>query len=276
MAQVTDLNIAQGTLPHDVMLVPSTGSVTAFSDVNLYRIGTNLGTPAAASAAPGDILVSSTNAPLAGCSRLVQNVPGTSQNFISSISSMGTVAGFITLYDRIWQQGGFSATVTTAQNFTIPALPARDLNGQSFGVEYFLGLNITTLTGAGTPTLTLNYTNSDGVSGRVATGVVVGSTTSAVNRTYRFKLQGSDRGVGAGTASITLSATWTAGAFEMFLYRPILTIPVGVSSPYTKDILTNGLLEVFNGASITALYTAAVTTTGALLMANVGQTLLPV
>jgi hypothetical protein len=163
------------------------------------------------------------------------------------------VAGFpnggnFLLCDRLWSNSGMSMTSTASQAIVSPAWPARDENQSTNGVGVLLGLEITTATGAGTPTITVGYTNSAGVAGRSAiNGVGVGAS-SPVATFYPFGLQSGDVGVRS-VQSIQLSATMTSGAASLVAYRVISSLEVGTShAGAALDPITGGLPQIFDGS----------------------------
>jgi len=157
-------------------------------------------------------------------------------------------AGSTLLLDRLWHNSGISVTSTTAQSITSPTFPARDANGSTNGEGVYLGVEVSSATGAGTPTITVSYTNSDAtpVSGRTATNIFATSASSPVGTFYPLGLQAGDKGVRS-VQSITLSATWTSGTIHLVAYRPLVTLQnsgVGVCSPV--DALTSGLVRMYD------------------------------
>ncbi len=137
------------------------------------------------------------------------------------------VAGVLIVADRIWQNGGIDKASTSAQAITTPTFPARDQNSSSNGVGYLMGLEISgASTTGGTPTITVSYTNSDGVSGRTATQInnVIGA--SAPTRCWMIGLQAGDVGVKS-IESVTLGGTaFTEGTLNLVVFRPLVYCPI--------------------------------------------------
>ena len=155
--------------------------------------------------------------------------------------------------DRLWHNGGYTITSTSAQNSTTPAWPARDANGSTNGEGVFLAVEVSAATGAGTPTITISYTNSAGTAGRSATNIQATITTSSTASTYLIGLQAGDLGVRS-VQSLTLSATWTSGTINLVAYRPIFpfTLNAGANAPsgqtVMEDALTSGFPRVFDSS----------------------------
>lgn len=141
-------------------------------------------------------------------------------SYISSFEGTNTVGGTLLLADRLVEFGGLSGIVTTAQNVSALALPAR----ATTATDVELWLEIYTLAGAtASATVTASYTNQAGTAGRTATliGGIPASGTP-INRSYQFALQAGDTGVQS-VQSLTLgTSTGTAGNIGLVLRRSLL------------------------------------------------------
>ena len=84
----------------------------------------------------------------------------------ASMSTTNTSMHF--LCDRLWHNSGIDVTATGAQTINSVAWPARDRNGSTDGAEVMVGIEVSTETanGGAVTNTTLDYTNSDGTSGR--------------------------------------------------------------------------------------------------------------
>lgn len=173
--------------------------------------------------------------------------PGSGNAYLARLTAAATQAGALLLLDRLWHNGGFTITSTSAQNITSPTWPARDANGSTNGVGVFLAVEVSAATGAGTPTITISYTNQDGTAGRTATNILATVASSAIGATYLIGLQAGDTGVRS-VQSLTLSATWTSGTINLVAYRLIaaLELPIaGVTNAI--DLVTSGMPRLYNG-----------------------------
>lgn len=123
--------------------------------------------------------------------------------------------GTVVLYDRLWQQSGISATLTSAQTINSVALTRPDANGNQAEAWW----EVYATMGAGTPTATLSYTNPAGTAAQAATS---GAFTTALNKsaTGIFQLASGDSGVKS-IQSWTASATFTSGTIGLVIRRPI-------------------------------------------------------
>lgn len=173
--------------------------------------------------------------------------------------------GTIMLADRLWHNSGITITSTTAQTVNSVTFPARDNNGSTNGEGVFLGVEVSTATGAGTPTITISYTNSDNTSGRTATNTYGTNATSGIGTFYPISLDSGDKGVRS-IQSITLSATWTSGTIHLVAYRPLVSITsIAAGACNTVDALTSGLPRMYDNTVPFLIYTPNGTTSTGLI-----------
>lgn len=155
-----------------------------------------------------------------------------------------SVAGTYLLCDRLWVNSGLSLTSLTAQAISPVALPARDRNGTTDGVDVLAGLEFSATGGAGTPVVTLTYTDSDNNTGNTAS--FTGAATSPVGTFYAFPLAAGDKGIRAPTSYIN-SVTWTSGAVHLVLYRILAVIGCPAANvQMAVDYITGGSPQMFN------------------------------
>lgn len=159
-----------------------------------------------------------------------------------------------------------SISVQTFDN-TIP-LP-RYTNGE--GVRAYIVARGTM--GAGTPFITITYTNSAGVGGRTmqvqvsavsaaVQGHIIHSDPSAAKFFPFLPLQDGDTGIKS-IDNITLSATMTSGSLAVVLCRPLTTLPLTTAGVMAeRNLMTQlpSLPRIYDGACINVLhFTAAAT-----------------
>ena len=165
---------------------------------------------------------------------------------LSVISNNG--AGMLLLCDKLWDDGGLSATSVTAQTINSVAWPARDNTGTTNGAGVLIGLEVSAVMGASNPnTLTISYTNSAGTASRTGTNVDATVTSAAAQSFFRLGLQAGDVGVQS-IQTFTLGATWTSGTINLVAYRilAMLEVPAAAVSN-SLDSLTSGMPQIFNG-----------------------------
>ena len=197
------------------------------------------------------VVLNSTSALVAG--QIPHYDPSSGNSNLGRFSASATQAGKLLLLDRLWHNGGYTITSTSAQNSTTPTWPSRcptsgtDDTPTTTGRGVLLACEISAATGAGTPTITCSYTNEAGTAGRSATNIIATVASSAIGATYFIGLQAGDMGVRA-LASVTLSATWTSGTMNMVAYRILAEIELpGAFIPNAIDWLTSGAPRIYNG-----------------------------
>jgi hypothetical protein len=149
-------------------------------------------------------------------------------------------SGVFLLYDRLFQEGGFSGTLTTDQTVQgNPPSPA--LTRYTGGTGNIAFYEIYTQIGATSRTLTITYTNELGVSGRTGTATIGGTGFQDVTRMGRIQLAAGDNGVRA-IEKISLNAsTGTAGNFGITIGQPLAWLPVGSAGVMGWRDWTTGL-----------------------------------
>lgn len=173
--------------------------------------------------------------------------PGSGNSYLARFTAGGVGAGKTQLCDRLWHNGGYSATSTGVQSSTTPTWPARDNNGSTNGDGVLIGLEVSGTVGAGTPTIAVSYTNSVGTASRTANLSRVWISASGASSFYPFTLQPGDIGVRS-VQSLQLSATLTSGTINLVAYRVIATLDLCPNFLGTVDPLTGGLPQMFNGS----------------------------
>ena len=170
-------------------------------------------------------------------------------------------AGVLLLCDRLWHNSGFTITSTGAQTINSAAWPARDMNGSTNGVGVILGVEISSATGAGTPTITVSYTNDANTSGRTGTNSVATVATSAAGTFYPIGLAAGDTGVRS-VQTLTLSATWTSGTMHLVAYRVLASLELGAAGlPNAIDALTSGMPRCYDNTVPFLVFIPQTTTT---------------
>lgn len=158
--------------------------------------------------------------------------------------------GNLLLCDRLWQNSGLSVTSTAAQAISAPvAIAARDRDGSTNGKDVLAGVEFSALGGAGTPTITLTFTDQDGTTGRTAT--CVGRTTPPQGGMDIFDFTSPGAyGVRAPTSFIQ-SATRTSGTMHLVLFRVLTAIEFSVNGfKNFHDALSSGAVRIPNDACL--------------------------
>lgn len=168
-------------------------------------------------------------------------VNGAADQYLARFAANSNFVGTLLLCDRLWHNSGLSVTLTTAQTVNSVAWPARDANASINGEGVYIGLEVSTIMGAGAPTLSIGYTNQAGTAGKIGNGRLTVVTASMVGSFYDFSLAAGDTGVRS-IQTYTASATMTSGAIHLVAYRVLARVAVPVAgAEYAIDALTSGM-----------------------------------
>jgi hypothetical protein len=172
----------------------------------------------------------------------------------------------LVLCDRLWSNQ-INNTLTTSQSITTPTWPARDTAGSTNGDGVRVGLEVSAAFGAGTPTLTLGYTNQAGTGSKTAASVLATAASPVVATFYEFALAAGDTGVRS-IQTYQQNATWTSGTGNLVAYRPLAFLSlVAGNTPADIDALTSGFAQIYNGAVLFFLFYPSTTTTSNIIAA---------
>lgn len=195
------------------------GTLVAGRWVSLWQYD---GSPGAASAtAPSTTAAVTTNA-TAGAMQQASPAGGAKKRLVSfTIASL--VVGTYVIADRLVQQGGRDATVTTAQTVTTPTL-TRYTSG--VGVE--AALEIYTQIGATSTTAKLSsYTNTVPTAAQVGPLVVIGNTGfREAQRLIPLPVASGHKGITAVSTFQITATTATAGSLGITLFKRLATLPI--------------------------------------------------
>jgi hypothetical protein len=184
---------------------------------------------------------------------------GSTTAYIALSQKINTVAGVDHVYDLFWACSGFNGTLTTAQTVTTPvALPTR----AGTGVNTELWVYCTTALGATASNITVQYTNSSGVSGRSTVSTAMIASMPAF-RMFMVPLQAGDTGVQS-IQSITLSvSTGTAGSFGVLIAKKLFSHGNAVVNVETsKDFAGLGLPKIYDESVLMFINQSTTTSSG--------------
>lgn len=170
-------------------------------------------------------------------------------------------AGNGLIADRLWHNSGIVVTSTAAQTINSVAWPARDKNGATLGDGVQIGLEVSTITGAGASVISISYTNSAGVAGRVGTAVPLYAAASIAGSFYMFSLQAGDTGVRS-VQTYTSTVSMTSGVVHLVAFRMLAQVELpaaGVGG--VIDPVTGGLPREYDTTVPFMLYMPQTTTT---------------
>ena len=186
--------------------------------------------------------------------------PSSGANYITMSNVSATVACMAALMDILWVNSGLVVTTLTAQAITPVAIPARDRDGLTDGVDVMAGLLVTTATtNAGAiSNITISYTNSDGVAGRTGTMASFPITANA-GTIVLFQLQAGDKGVRS-VQSVTIGTSLVTGAVSLILFRTVALVPqlLANAGGMAKEAISK--VRIFNNACILPYYIPTTTT----------------
>lgn len=150
----------------------------------------------------------------AGCP-VINAFSGSNTGYLSAVDYGNTVACRMRLCDLLWKGGAypFNANVTLASQ---PSYSSRVPNGDYKGTEIWLEA-VTAFTG--NQTITITYTNQDGVTGR-STGAVATGAAPILGRMFQMPLQAGDTGVQK--IESVVSTVSTVGTFNVLVLRPLI------------------------------------------------------
>ena len=186
------------------------------------------------------------------------NPAGGSDAYVAQLVAQASQPGTLLLIDRLWHNSGLVVTSTTAQAITPATLPARDASASTNGDKVYAGIEWSATGGAGTPTVTLTYTDESGTPSRTST--FTGVASPPVGTFEIFGLAAGDTGIRAPTSFIQ-SATRTSGTMHLVLFRILATVPVNASNvPASIDVLTGGRPEILDDSVLQVLWMPNATT----------------
>lgn len=174
--------------------------------------------------------------------------PVSGNTYLARLQAQASIGGTLLLCDRLWQNSGIDITSTAEQTFTGAAqIPARDMNGTNAGDGVYAAVEVSSVTGAGSPILTLKYTDQGGNAGATATNLFATASTSAAGSFFPIGLAAGDTGIQK-AQSLTLSTTWTSGTIHVVLYRVIARLELQAQLPNAIDAITSGFVKMHDNS----------------------------
>ena len=214
------------------------------------------GNPGAATANSAGVNGAAVSATVAG--QLPRTNPISGNAYLARLGVQASTAGSLWLIDRLWNNSGLTVTSTSAQAITPATLPSRDGAGGTNGANVMAAIEWSATGGAGTPTVTLTYTDQDGNTG--ATGTFTGVATPPVGTFEIFTLAAGDTGVRAPTSFIQ-SATRTSGTMHLVLFRVLAQVEVTAANIGNAiDALTAGMPRIYDSSVLQLVWFPSATT----------------
>jgi hypothetical protein len=205
------------------------------------------------------------------------NPTGGEFSYLAGFRVAATIAGSFMLLDRLWHNSALVVTTTTPQAVNSVAWPARDQDGAVDGKGVMVGIEVSTATtnAAAITTMTLGYTNSAGVPGRVGTVLpTTGFPATAIAGTFvPFLLDAGDVGVRS-IQNVTLATSLLTGVVHLVAYRTLARVDVPLANtgnfidantgglPRLYDNTVPFLVQLPSAVSATNIYAAMVVAQG--------------
>lgn len=243
---ITSLDGALAGMQRPVPLIKAGVTMAAVGALRGYTPWYAAGSPGASSATAIGINGEAVTPALGSTGgRIPRTNPGVGVNaHLARLAMQSSQIGTLWLIDRVWQNSGLVVTSTTAQAITPAALPARDGNGTTNGADIQAAIEWSAAGGAGTPTVTLTYTDQDGNAG--ASAVMTGVASPPAGTFELFTLAAGDSGIRAPTSFIQ-SATRTSGTMHLVLFRVLAQIEISSANVGNAiDVLTGGMPRIYN------------------------------
>lgn len=140
--------------------------------------------------------------------------------------------------DILNHSGGLSGTVTTPQTTN---LPTAALTRCTSGEGVMAGIIVYSQVGSTGTTVTVEYTNQDGTTGRSSTRNIGASNFREINLFLLIPLQGGDTGVRSVESVTLLASTGTAGNFGIVLFKPLSMMAFNdYSGSHVVDAVSSG------------------------------------
>lgn len=199
------------------------------------------------------------------------NAAGGDVLLTTSLAASGTVAGVLTIYDRLWHCSGFGTVVTTAQNVTTGgSLTAGRLkDGSADYSDCELWGEVYTAPGATGATWTATCPDGGGVSR--AWTYTHPANAETVGQMFKFlPPSGASAGCQVPTAFQASISSGTAGSIGLTVLRRIASVPILVNGEFPKSALDLGLARVRDDACLAAMVQCTATTSG-IIMATLGM-----
>ncbi len=187
----------------------------------------------------------------------INSFAGGAKGYVSAVEFGNTVASRLYIADCVFSAGAFafnaSAVTLSSQPSYASRMPDGSYNGTGIWIEAATAFT-------GNPTITVTYTNQDGVTGR-STGAVATGAALTISRMVQLPLQAGDTGVQT-IESVTCTVA-TAGTFNVHVLRPIWVGRCRLANDGdSHDMLRTGLPEVFDTSALRLVVYGDGTATG--------------
>ncbi|ALG67875.1 hypothetical protein [Beggiatoa leptomitoformis] len=169
-----------------------------------------------------------------------------------------SVASSFFLYDFLWGNSGLVGNSLTLQAINSVALPTRASNGE--GVQ--LWVNFYQGTDNAAPSITIKYTNSEGVANRTATATIP-ATNPVVGQAFPVLLQAGDKGVQSIQSFQMATVTPSAGDIGLMLVKQVSEMSLQQANvAESRDPIALLLPQIDENAAISIMQMCTTTVSG--------------
>lgn len=236
----------------------ATAAVGAMRGYTLWYAAGNPGASTATAAGVNGEAVTPSVSAATVAGRIGRTNPVSGNAHLGRLAWTSSTVGTLWLIDRLWHNSGLTVTSTTAQAITPATLPSRDGAGGTNGANVMAAIEWSATGGAGTPTVTLTYTDQDGNTGN--TGTFTGVASPPVGTFEIFTLAAGDTGIRAPT-SFQQSATRTSGTMHLVLFRVLAQLEVSAANiGNAMDVLTSGMPRIYDDSVLQLVWFPSATT----------------
>lgn len=187
--------------------------------------------------------------------------PVSGNSYLARFQGQATIAGTLLLCDRLWHNSGISVTTTTAQTINSVTFPARDVAASTNGDGIYVGLEVSTATGAGAATPSISYTDQSGNVGNTGSMIVSYVASSVAGTFYPFSLAAGDTGIRS-IQTCTLNVSMTSGTIHLVAYRVLARLELTAAHiPNAIDVVTSGFPRLYDNTVPFILFIPSTTTT---------------
>lgn len=194
---------------------------------------------------------------------------GAADQYLARLSAFSVTIGTLLLCDRLWHNSGIVVTQTSAQTINSVAWPARDNAASTNGAGVRIGLEVSTITGAGASVHSIVYTNELGTGSKTGSPRVAYAAASIAGAFYDYGLAAGDQGVRS-VQTFTSSVSMTSGVVHLVAFRVLARVSVPLAATeYAVDALTAGMPKLHDNTVPFLLWVPGVTTAPTALMGQV-------
>lgn len=187
---------------------------------------------------------------------------GGASTYLAAINIACTQSGNFYVVDRLWACSGLAtgAGATT----TVTGMSSITRYNSGVGCEIWYVCLTAPSAQTANMTLTVSYTNSDGVSGRSGTVVLSGGfPPPTAGQCYPFSLQAGDKGIQSVQTVTNTSGSFTGGTHGLLVARRLVSLPISTGvAGMAIDGLQSGLQQIETDACLNFIELCSSTNTG--------------